>query len=728
MLISELDIINKLTEEIIPECLTKTGKILKDKFLKKSFLFLEEQKLGNLQEGEILVKLEEFVDKFNSRSLITEKESVAATQAKAKGWTSKFGGKWYDQQGNYVARTVNGQLIMAQPQEQEPQVKAPQETPIIPDVSEIPEEPNSSGLVTDALPQDPEEIIKAKKQQEDKKEKTTTSSYTHEGITITPDYGPLKPNKDNREKWSQLLEYDPLLENFASIRVIQNAFKPDPESGIESIFNTFKDVPKETAKKVSEAIQKLQDEGLIISISGDTNEEKFGQGQGLMSIKVSGVPIFTSPLMENEKRGIDVATGEPITKIDINVEQYQNTYGFTNEKGFTTDSPTFKVDPMLKKTNMKSDYVFQNADVPDRLKKLKFYNLGDSFSSCARNAAEAIDQTVKDPHWNRDNGVHRNERAAFENYSNVLKKIGDSKTPEDLTEELKSAFVKLQRQSPSRANEIVKNFGELHAAIMYSIQEPNRNKRIAFPDAGTAMFSDFVAYSQGADEQEFYVQEIPVKKKDEGARCSILGFYTSFMYKPEYKGYGEKMEKLLRMSDTRLEQQMGADEKYENYKFLTNVGGPFGTTYYDMFPDPVTKRDVEGNPIAYNLDKIGEFSKFMRERFTKDAGTAKQFLSLIKKTIDVEATKKRNQVLEVDKQGSIYQNDMNVNCIEDFLTTKAKKIDRSGNLTVNIVTKEDCERKRESALVFLRGKLLNDGAELSLADIQLLLEQFGNGS
>lgn len=56
--------------------------------------------------------------------LLVNEESEASKQAKQFGWISR-GGKWYDAQGNYVARTVNGKLqkVSAKPEPSKDKIK-----------------------------------------------------------------------------------------------------------------------------------------------------------------------------------------------------------------------------------------------------------------------------------------------------------------------------------------------------------------------------------------------------------------------------------------------------------------------------------------------------------------------------------------------------------------------------------------------------------------------------
>jgi hypothetical protein len=192
-------------------------------------------------------------------------------------------------------------------------------------------------------------------------------------------------------------------------------------------------------------------------------------------------------------------------------------------------------------------------------------------------------------------GFSKAELKAMQDYVNLLN--DDTMDPEQKKAALKEAFLKL-RQSSTEPNEVHKNFGEIHAAAMLSIDFPDGE--IIFPMEGNAGFHDFVMVF-GDEASGYKVVEFPVKAwgTSKGVGSSWKTIYKSFTF-----------------NDT-----PEADRAQENLNWLADTIGGMSSAAQDRVlddeNDPTTQRtrtaitemwdSMDEETQQAVLDRINEF-------------------------------------------------------------------------------------------------------------------------
>ena len=292
-------------------------------------------------------------------------------------------------------------------------------------------------------------------------------------------------------------------------------------SALEDYHNTRN---PESLKTAMEAAQRLNESGVDVSISEFTPA-----GGNYIQVRLNGGPLFTFPAGDGQ--------------LNDEILSAAGNIGVPRRKG-ATDSPYRKPQELLNTD------IYPPEEIGEPLQELGVGSRGQNFGK-GQNARTNIGNTLKkslDKHrpgkpGNPNSPYSEAEIKAFDEYADLAS--GPLDTPEQI-QALNAAFVKI-RQSSLAANEVHKNFGEVHAAMVLSAIHPDGD--LIFPLEGNAGFHDFCMVF-GDDSTGYKVVEFPVKAAgaSSGVGSSWKTIAKSFIFNNTPEGQRAK-ERLHFLAD-----------------------------------------------------------------------------------------------------------------------------------------------------------------------------------
>ena len=337
-------------------------------------------------------------------------------------------------------------------------------------------------------------------------------------------------NEAHYSRWFTLLDAHPAFqgdnreENTMIVQKLHTEFDNDPPD-IEEI------------KRLAE---KLNSQGLTVN----TYEVSAGRGRVSLQVRINGAPLWGT---------------EPLSRDSEEYEKYKEKFEQEAElsrlaKG-ATDSPRYKPQRFIDNLGDEKSYT-DNSRKPSKTVQGRVAGAGSSGRSkmgeSIYNGIFNEDGSVKDEY---KNDYTKGEREALKKYAKLLQK------PEVSQEQLMEAFRLMQ--TGLHANEVLKNFGELHTAMMMSYDYPDAE--IVFPTGGNEKFHDVVLI-EGDDVTGIHVIPVSIKKEGGGAPSSAWGgTYSGFIYQDTDEG--RKLKNHLDIIEE--ESKTKAGKKSE--KFRTSV-------------------------------------------------------------------------------------------------------------------------------------------------------------
>jgi len=197
----------------------------------------------------------------------------------------------------------------------------------------------------------------------------------------------------------------------------------------------------------------------------------------------------------------------------------------------------------------------------------------------------------------------------------------------------KHNFLKLSYQNllncSLRSNEIHKNFGELYAAINYSLCFNNRE--ILLPFSGSMYFFDFVSIEKKKNKRYVFVKKIPIKAKPNGATSSFTALLSCLYFNENHILFND-----IKMIIENCPRSHLIISKLKNTKRFDELTLAILNFYRTI--------DFECN--SNNLYEL------IKPIF-KDLEIARKFWKYILPAIDIEKTKEKIEIGLVDIDGSV---------------------------------------------------------------------------
>ena len=379
-------------------------------------------------------------------------------------------------------------------------------------------------------------------------------------------------------------------------------------------------------------ISTLQEKGVQINLA----QIRTGPGIKSNQIRIGTTPFYTF-------------NGYPDTDKELeNQLEKLGELGATKQKAGTSDSPDYKPDTFFP--NSDANFKFEDTDdVRQDLKNSTFHDLGKG-DQVSKQVATKVQTIIKDNHERYSS----DELKGLQEYSDVLN------NPDATKEQLQSQYQKLLGSSINRSNQIHKNFGEIHAAIMLSKDYPNSS--VLLPAAGNATLSDTVLMHPQGD-QTHIVEEVAVKAKGKGVPSSLVSVNSGLVWNEDSKDV-EDMTRTLYLNATgkgfkQLKDNPESDQSQqvaetcvsvlsnENIKQIIQDRGPY--------IERLIGRAVEDIPGDLEPHELMMLCTREQKVFSEI------FMSMVVPNVNAEATGKKLSVTEVAENGEVTSHPVIIN-------------------------------------------------------------------
>lgn len=362
-------------------------------------------------------------------------------------------------------------------------------------------------------------------------------------------------------------------------------------------------------------------------------ENNYSEINNLLSeLNTKGARInITNPIRINPKiKKCQVRVGSlPIFIVDDDNSKLKELCNFESQI-CKNDSKNFKPQYLLKGIEpIELSDQFKNISEKD----LNFLN--SKYILCGKYEDDSILNTVSSEILNtikqdKDN-FDNNELLGLTRFCYTLMAIKRSVSQSDVHLVLESSYQQLLSSS-LRSNEIHKNFGELYAAIKYSLYHPNRE--ILLPVSDRASFFDFISVENKNDDNYVIIKKVPIKIKPKGAATSFTALLDCLYFNKQHSLYKD-IELMVRNSpkNNRIIHQLKNNTISDINKFQKAVNSFYNSIDYKVLNDQNLWELIK--PIFKNLE------------------VSRKFWQYILPAIDIEKTKNKIEIGMVDTSGMV---------------------------------------------------------------------------
>jgi hypothetical protein len=294
--------------------------------------------------------------------------------------------------------------------------------------------------------------------------------------------------------------------------------------------------------------------------------------------------------------------------------------------------------------NFKPQFLLQyqeKIDLNEKFSKNDFNFLNSKYILCGKYNDDTIFDIISSGilttiKQNKDI-FDNNELLGLKRFCYNLKEIKKMVILSDKHKVLEQSYQNLMNCS-LRSNEIHKNFGELYAAIKYSLYHPN--SEIYLPITGQTSFFDFISIEQKRNDKYVIVKKIPIKIKPRGAATSFTALLNCLYFNEKHPLY-KQIKTII-------------DNCPKNNSIIHKL------KTIDKFDELEMAISNFYKSIDYNQD--GRIYEYMKPIF-KDIKIARKFWEYILPVIDIEKTKSKIEIGMVDTNGKV-----------DFIEFNPKKV------------------------------------------------------
>ena len=384
--------------------------------------------------------------------------------------------------------------------------------------------------------------------------------------------------------------------------------------------------------KSKQIITQLQQKGVQVNLA----QIRTGKGIKSNQIRIGTTPFYTfdgypdtDPQLEQQLQGLEQL-------------------GATKQKAGTSDSPDYKPDTFFPNDN--ANFKFEDdADVRPDLKNSTFHNIGKG-NEVSKNVADRIKNIAEKNHERYSS----DELKGLQEYADVLN------NPNSTKEELQAQYQKLLGSSINRSNQIHKNFGEIHAAIMLSKDYPNSS--VLLPAAGNATLSDTVLMHPQGD-QTHIVEEVAVKAKGKGVPSSLVSVNSGLVWNEDAKEIEDVTRNIyLNATGKGFKQLKDNPESEESAKIAeTCVSVLSNDNVQQVIKEraPYLERLI-GRPVNDIPGDLKPHELMMLT--TRDQKVFSEiFMTMVAPNVNAEATGKKLSVTEVAENGEVTSHPVIIN-------------------------------------------------------------------
>lgn len=290
---------------------------------------------------------------------------------------------------------------------------------------------------------------------------------------------------------------------------------------------------------------------------------------------------------------------------------------------YKSDSKHFKPQFLLQyNKRLKLDII--NYD-----KNLNFSN--DEYIYCGSSKDRSIFSIISNGIFNtitiNKTCFTENEFLALKEFCCTLNEIKNMVMQKEKHNLLELSYQNLLNNS-LRSNEIHKNFGELYAAIKYSLYFKNRE--ILLPISGNARFFDFISIEAKKNKRCVIVKQIPIKAKPKGAASSFTSLLSCLYFKEDHLLFND-----IKLIVENCPKNNKIIHKLKNTESFEELSTAISNFYQTI-----------------DFQCSGNLNEFIKPIF-KNLDIAKKFWKYILPAIDVEKTKNNIEIGLVDVTGSV---------------------------------------------------------------------------
>jgi len=442
------------------------------------------------------------------------------------------------------------------------------------------------------------------------------------GIDVPIDAG--KGSAKFRKRWALMSTNSTFRDNAQHFTDLANSLNGDPPN----------------LKQAAQSIQTLQDAGVQIQYNFIKKGKKPNQSN-LVQIRVGSAPFWTSSPIPESDRG---ALADKIAELEQ--------LGLSKQKTGTSDSSDYKPDTFFDSSQPENQKTLDDMEIPtdgvrEDIKKSQFADLGTGTTQvCEQTAATVKSKVPSKPPYDP---YSQEEAKGLHDYANALD------DPNRTAESVAQSYQALLKTSINRPNEIHKNFGEIHAAVMLAFKYPDAT--ILMPTKGNATLSDVVVIKHvtdgsGGDTTHIVVEEA-VKAAGHGVPSSVVSVTSGLTYKSEFEEDHQIMQAIMTHATKKGFKSLGNEDDPNTQQMRKYLNSWLSNTEV-LNAIKSESSNLEGL-LGKPLDQLENLSTVdLMKIATRNTNVARAiFDQHIKDKIDCEATGEKLAVTETGMNGSI---------------------------------------------------------------------------